>query len=96
MVTKALEQLVHQVDWGPTDVLVIDMPPGTGDAQISICQNVKLAGIVIATTPQQVAVSDADKAIDMFKRMNVPVRARHPTRILGSRSPARFLALCKT
>jgi len=74
MVTKALEQLVHQVDWGPLDVLLIDMPPGTGDSQISVCQNVKLDGVLIATTPQQVAISDADKAIDMFKRMSVPVR----------------------
>lgn len=74
MVTKALEQLLHQVHWDPLDILVVDMPPGTGDSQLTVCQNTKLSTAVIITTPQQVSISDADKAIDMFAKMRVPVR----------------------
>lgn len=74
MVTKAIEQLLHQVQWGPLDCLVIDMPPGTGDTQLTVTQQASLTGALIVTTPQQVALSDARRAADMFARVNVPVR----------------------
>jgi len=73
MVMKALEQLLRDVDWGPLDILVVDLPPGTGDAQLTISQRVRLAGAVIVTTPQDVALADARKGVSMFKKVDVPV-----------------------
>lgn len=73
MATSALRQLLRETAWGELDVLVVDMPPGTGDIQISLVQQVELAGAVIISTPQDLALIDAKKAIDMFKRTNVPV-----------------------
>lgn len=73
MATSALRQLLRETDWGELDVLVVDMPPGTGDIQISLVQQVELAGAVIVSTPQDLALIDARKAIDMLTRVNVPV-----------------------
>ncbi|KAK6086714.1 hypothetical protein SCUP515_00280 [Seiridium cupressi] len=73
MVMKALQQLLHEVDWGGLDVLVLDLPPGTGDTQLSITQQIVLDGSVIVTTPHTLAVKDAVKGINMFKKVNVPI-----------------------
>lgn len=73
MVHSAIQQLLRDVDWGALDILVIDLPPGTGDAQLSLAQNVPLAGAVIVSTPQDVALSEAKKAIAMFEKTGVPV-----------------------
>jgi ATP-binding protein involved in chromosome partitioning len=73
MVMGALEQLMGQVAWGPLDVMIVDMPPGTGDAQLTMAQRVKLAGAVIVSTPQDVALLDARRGVRMFERTKVPV-----------------------
>ncbi len=73
MVMGALEQFMKDVAWGDLDVMVIDMPPGTGDTQLTIAQRVKLAGAVIVSTPQDIALIDARKGINMFSKVNVPV-----------------------
>lgn len=73
MFNKALNQMFEDVSWGALDYMVIDMPPGTGDAQISLSQLVKLAGAVVVTTPQEVALADVRKSINMLKKVNVPV-----------------------
>ena len=73
MVTKYTQQFLRQVDWGDLDYLVLDLPPGTGDIQLTIVQTVALAGVVIVTTPQEVALIDARKAATMFQKVNVPV-----------------------
>lgn len=73
MATSALRQLLRETDWGQLDVLIVDLPPGTGDIQISLVQQVELAGAVIISTPQDLALIDAQKAIDMLTRTNVPV-----------------------
>ena len=73
MVMGALEQFMKDVAWGELDVMVIDMPPGTGDTQLTIAQKVRLAGAVIVSTPQDIALIDARKGINMFKKVNVPV-----------------------
>ncbi|WP_196259473.1 Mrp/NBP35 family ATP-binding protein [Pelagibacterium limicola] len=73
MATSALRQLLRETDWGELDVLVVDLPPGTGDIQISLVQQVELAGAVIISTPQDLALIDAKKAIDMLARVGVPV-----------------------
>ncbi|KAI0407278.1 P-loop containing nucleoside triphosphate hydrolase protein [Xylaria palmicola] len=73
MVMKALQQLLHEVEWGGLDILVLDLPPGTGDTQLSITQQVVLDGSVIVTTPHTLAVKDAIKGINMFKKVNVPL-----------------------
>lgn len=73
MVQKAVEQLLFQVSWHDLDYLIIDLPPGTGDTQLTLCQKVKLDGIVVVSTPQEVAISDARKAVDMFNLLNVPI-----------------------
>jgi ATP-binding protein involved in chromosome partitioning len=73
MVMGALEQLMGQVEWGRLDVMVVDMPPGTGDAQLTMSQRVPLAGAVIVSTPQDVALLDARRGVKMFERVNVPV-----------------------
>jgi ATP-binding protein involved in chromosome partitioning len=73
MVMGALEQMMGQVDWGALDVMVVDMPPGTGDAQLTMSQRVPLAGAVIVSTPQDVALLDARRGVRMFQRVNVPI-----------------------
>lgn len=73
MVTQALQQLLHQTDWGELDYLVIDLPPGTGDIHLTLCQRVPLAGAVIVTTPQDIALLDAKKGLKMFEKVRVPV-----------------------
>lgn len=73
MVMGALEQMLGQVEWGALDVLVVDMPPGTGDAQLTMSQRVPLAGAVIVSTPQDVALIDARRGVRMFEKVKVPV-----------------------
>ena len=73
MVIGALEQMMRDVNWGDLDVLVVDMPPGTGDAQLTLAQRVPLAGAVIVSTPQDIALLDARKGLAMFRKVNVPV-----------------------
>eukprot|EP01098_Paradermamoeba_levis_P007984 TRINITY_DN3324_c0_g1_i1.p1 TRINITY_DN3324_c0_g1~~TRINITY_DN3324_c0_g1_i1.p1 ORF type:complete len:235 (-),score=38.76 TRINITY_DN3324_c0_g1_i1:76-780(-) len=73
MVMGALEQFLKQVNWGEVDVMVLDMPPGTGDAQLTISQRVPLAGAVIVSTPQDIALLDARRGTNMFRRVNVPI-----------------------
>lgn len=73
MVSSAFQQLVNQTFWGELDYLVIDMPPGTGDIQLTLSQSVPVSGAVIVTTPQDIALLDAKKGIEMFQKVNVPV-----------------------
>ena len=73
MIMKALEQMYNGVEWGALDYLIIDLPPGTGDAQITLAQSSKLTGSIIVSTPQDIALIDARKAINMFRRVEVPV-----------------------
>jgi ATP-binding protein involved in chromosome partitioning len=73
MVMKAIEQLMGDVDWGELDFMILDMPPGTGDAQLTVAQKIGLAGAVIVSTPQDVALIDARKGLAMFRKMEVPV-----------------------
>jgi ATP-binding protein involved in chromosome partitioning len=71
MASSALRQLLRETEWGELDVLIVDLPPGTGDIQISLCQQVELDGAVIVSTPQDLALIDARKAIDMFARLSI-------------------------
>src|SRR3954466_14230438 len=73
MVTRYTQQFLRQVDWGELDYLVLDLPPGTGDIQLTIVQTVALSGAILVTTPQEVALIDARKAATMFEKVNVPV-----------------------
>ncbi|WP_375647175.1 Mrp/NBP35 family ATP-binding protein [Bartonella sp. AA56HLJMS] len=73
MVMAAVTQLLRDVVWGPMDVLVVDMPPGTGDAQLTLAQQVQLTGALVVSTPQDLALVDARKAIEMFMKVNVPI-----------------------
>jgi ATP-binding protein involved in chromosome partitioning len=73
MVMSALTQMLREVEWGTLDVMVVDMPPGTGDAQLTMAQQVPLKGAVIVSTPQDLALIDARRGIAMFRRVNVPV-----------------------
>ena len=73
MVQSALTQMMNDVSWAPLDILVIDMPPGTGDAQLTIAQRVPLKGAVIVSTPQDIALIDARKGLAMFRKIQVPV-----------------------
>ncbi|RLW10016.1 hypothetical protein DV515_00002168 [Chloebia gouldiae] len=97
MVMSAVEKLLRQVDWGQLDYLVIDMPPGTGDVQLSVSQNIPIAGAVIVSTPQDVALLDAHKGAEMFRKVDVPVlglvqnmsvfqcpKCKHETHIFGA------------
>ncbi|XP_010736584.3 iron-sulfur cluster transfer protein NUBPL isoform X1 [Larimichthys crocea] len=97
MVMSAIDKLLRQVDWGSLDYLVVDMPPGTGDVQLSITQNIPIAGAVIVSTPQDIALLDARRGAEMFKKVNVPVlglvqnmsvfqcpNCNHQTHIFGS------------
>jgi len=73
MVTRYTQQFLRSVNWGELDYLVLDLPPGTGDIQLTIVQTVALSGAVIVTTPQEVALIDARKAASMFAKVNVPI-----------------------
>ena len=73
MVVRAVEQMLGDVEWGPLDYLVVDLPPGTGDAQLTLSQKVPLSGAVIVSTPQDIALIDARKGLAMFQKVNVPV-----------------------
>ncbi|KAM5234951.1 iron-sulfur cluster transfer protein NUBPL [Ctenodactylus gundi] len=97
MVMSAIEKLLRQVDWGQLDYLVVDMPPGTGDVQLSVSQNVPISGAVIVSTPQDIALMDAQKGAEMFRKVHVPVlglvqnmsvfqcpKCKHETHIFGA------------
>jgi ATP-binding protein involved in chromosome partitioning len=73
MVQSALQQMLRDVEWGELDILVVDMPPGTGDAQLTMAQQVPLSGAVIVSTPQDIALLDARKGLNMFRKVDVPV-----------------------
>ncbi|KAF8540281.1 P-loop containing nucleoside triphosphate hydrolase protein [Trichophaea hybrida] len=102
MVMKALQQLLHDVEWGGLDVLVLDLPPGTGDTQLTVVQQVVLDGAVVVSTPQDIALIDAVKGINMFKKVDVPIigmvqnmsvftcpNCAHTTHIFGSEGVSR-------
>ncbi|XP_036061978.1 iron-sulfur protein NUBPL isoform X2 [Onychomys torridus] len=97
MVMSAIEKLLRQVDWGQLDYLVVDMPPGTGDVQLSVSQNIPISGAVIVSTPQDIALMDARKGAEMFRKVHVPVlglvqnmsvfqcpKCKHKTHIFGA------------
>ena len=73
MLMGALQQMLGQVEWGELDVLIVDLPPGTGDVQLTLCQKTQLTGAVVVSTPQDVALLDARKALDMFSSLRTPV-----------------------
>ncbi|CAH1657283.1 Iron-sulfur cluster carrier protein [Hyphomicrobiales bacterium] len=73
MVMSAIQQMLREVEWGELDVLIVDMPPGTGDAQLTMAQNAALAGVVIVSTPQDLALIDARRGVAMFRRVEVPI-----------------------
>jgi len=73
MIQKTIQQFIHSVDWGELDYLLVDLPPGTGDAQLSLCQIVPLDGGVIVTTPQEASLGVVRKGIAMFEKVNVPL-----------------------
>jgi ATP-binding protein involved in chromosome partitioning len=73
MVMSAITQMLRDVAWGTLDILVVDMPPGTGDAQLTLAQNVPLKGAIIISTPQDLSLIDARRGLAMFKKVNVPV-----------------------
>src|SRR5437762_10679113 len=73
MIVKTIQQFILQVDWGQLDFLLVDLPPGTGDAQLSLCQTVPLDGGVIVTTPQEASLGVVRKGIAMFEKVNVPI-----------------------
>jgi ATPases involved in chromosome partitioning len=70
---QALNQFLFDVDWGPLDYLILDLPPGTGDVQLSLAQNTAIDGAVVVTTPQDVALVDVKKAVSMFREVNIPI-----------------------
>ena len=73
MVTSALQQLLNDTLWGQLDYLIIDLPPGTGDIQLTLAQRIPVSGAVIVTTPQDIALLDARRAVNMFRKVDVPV-----------------------
>ena len=73
MLIGALQQMLNQVQWGEQDILFVDLPPGTGDVQLTLCQKTNVEGAIIVSTPQDIALLDARKGISMFKRVNVPI-----------------------
>ena len=73
MVTQALEQMLHNTEWDDLDYLIIDLPPGTGDTQLTLAQKVPVSGSLIVTTPQDIALLDARKAYKMFEKVDIPV-----------------------
>lgn len=109
MVTQALTQLLNDTEWGELDYLVMDLPPGTGDLQLTLAQKVPVAGAVVVTTPQQIAVADARKGLKMFEKVAVPVlgvvenmslhrcsHCGHEEPIFGSGGGERLAAECGT
>ena len=73
MASNAIRQLVNDVDWGELDFLILDLPPGTGDIQLSLCQNFSISGAVIVSTPQEISLLDVRKAVNMFKKVKVEI-----------------------
>ena len=73
MVVRALNQMLTDIDWGRLDFLIIDLPPGTGDVQLSLSQSLSIKGTIVVTTPQEISLIDVRKAINMFKRVNVQI-----------------------
>ena len=73
MVMGALKQLLSEVEWAPLDILVLDLPPGTGDAQLTLAQETQLTGAIIVSTPQDIALLDARKGLNMFRKVSVPI-----------------------
>lgn len=73
MVQTAIKQLFQDVDWGSLDLLVVDMPPGTGDAHLTLAQSIPLIGVIVITTPQEIAALDAAKSLQMYQKMQVPI-----------------------
>ena len=73
MVMKALQQLLHEVEWGGLDILVLDLPPGTGDVQLTITQQLVLDGAIIVSTPQDLALKDAVKGVELFRKVNTSI-----------------------
>ncbi len=73
MISSMLRQFLFEVDWGQLDYLVVDLPPGTGDIQLTLAQSIPLSGSVVVTTPQDVALADAIKGVEMFRKLNVPI-----------------------
>ena len=73
MIQKTIQQFIHSVDWGDLDYLLVDLPPGTGDAQLSLCQTVPIDGGVVVTTPQEASLGVVRKGIAMFEKVNVPI-----------------------
>jgi Mrp family chromosome partitioning ATPase len=73
MLVRALKKMLLEADWGDIEILIVDLPPGTGDVQLTLAQNAKLAGAVVVSTPQDMALADARKAISLFNRINVPI-----------------------
>jgi ATP-binding protein involved in chromosome partitioning len=73
MLHKTMQQFLNGVDWGALDYLLVDLPPGTGDVQLSLCQSIPIAGAVIVSTPQDVALNVAQKAVAMFRSLNAPI-----------------------
>ena len=73
MVVRALRQLLSDVEWGPLDFLIIDLPPGTGDVQLSLSQSIKIDGAIVVSTPQELSLVDVRRAINMFKKVNVKI-----------------------
>jgi ATP-binding protein involved in chromosome partitioning len=73
MISRLLQQFVNDVAWGEQDILVVDLPPGTGDIQLTLAQSLPITGVVIVTTPQNVALADATKAAAMFRKIEVPI-----------------------
>lgn len=77
-VMSAIQKLLRGVDWGQLDVLVVDLPPGTGDTQLTISQQIPISGAVIVTTPQDIALLDARRGAEMFRKVHVPVSILFP------------------
>ena len=77
LAVSALQQLLKQTNWKDLDYLIVDMPPGTGDIQLSLSQEVPLTGAVVVTTPQDIALMDARKGLVMFEKVNVPIPRHH-------------------
>jgi ATP-binding protein involved in chromosome partitioning len=73
MIGKAMQQLMHDTAWQDLDYLIVDLPPGTGDIQLTLCQKMPLSGVIMVTTPQEVALSDVRRACEMFTKLNVPI-----------------------
>lgn len=73
MVTRGIQQLLHEVSWGGLDILVLDLPPGTGDTQLTIAQQINLSGAVIVSTPEEIAIDDTINGLSMFQTVSVPI-----------------------